>query len=290
MLPPPSPRRALHTLQSGSADGGWDARLFLEPLQGPSSGNWSANELGEESQSPRTSPFNTNSSGCHLNVDFKERTGQPGTKVGVFNEDGFAAKASLPFSLLWFPVIWPHFSFTRITSPHPRPRHQRGREDSTSSSFSLWIRGVKWSLSTSHANGGCQSWGQGKGFCYENLWLWHFKNRFQLNPGLRVSMDTSRFFPWLSNRIQYKQAPTPVRKLLQPHSMVQIPHVPVAGEWTWSPQPGLLRMGLPLALQTDTRYLLAQQWFLKRNKKYSCLHKTVLLVLNKCYWASKNSN
>lgn len=28
----------------------------------------------------------------------------------------------------------------------------------TSSSLSLWILGVKWSLSTSHANGGCQSW------------------------------------------------------------------------------------------------------------------------------------
>lgn len=59
----------------------------------------------------------------------------------------------------------------------------------TSSSLSLWILGVKWSLSTSHANGGCQSWKRKKK-CFINrpgkqMKLLHspFKSQVSLKHG-----------------------------------------------------------------------------------------------------------
>lgn len=42
--------------------------------------------------------FKTQIRGVATRCGFNERIGQPETKIGVFNENGFAAKASLPLS------------------------------------------------------------------------------------------------------------------------------------------------------------------------------------------------
>lgn len=69
-----------------------------------------------------------------------------------------ASKTQIPHSLIkqlqLFHKLWKaHFSSPVVKIVY-----------FTSNSFSLWIRGVKWSLSTSHANGGCQSYGKKEKF------------------------------------------------------------------------------------------------------------------------------